>query len=69
MKSENSLYDLKLLPFTALGAKSAVLTSRDAPYEERNEDLYLSITKTNSGNLSRAGLARMSVMYGGEEIP
>ena len=50
MKSERSLYDLKLLPFSAQGSLMSVTTTRDVPFEERNDDLYLSLTKSNGGN-------------------
>ena len=51
MKSERSLYALKLLPFSAQGSLMSVTTTRDVPFEERNDDLYLSLTKSNGGNL------------------
>lgn len=69
MKSKDSLYDLSLLPFTAYGSLSAILTTRDTAFEERNDDLYLSLTKTNSGNLERSSLARFSVLHDKAEIP
>ena len=42
MKSKHSLYDLKLLPFSAQGSLSSITTTHDVPYEQRNDDLYLS---------------------------
>ena len=69
MKSERSLYDLKLLPFSAQGSLMSVTTTRDVPFEERNDDLYLSLTKSNGGNLERSSLARISLTYDGKEVP
>lgn len=69
MKSKESLYDLRLLPFSAPNSLLAILTSRDQPYEERNDDLYLSLTKTTGGHLERSSLARISLLYEGEEVP
>ena len=69
MKSKHSLYDLKLLPFSAQGSLSSITTTRDVPYEQRNDDLYLSLTKSNGGNLTRSGLARISLLHDGKEVP
>lgn len=69
MKSERSLYDLKLLPFSAQGSLMSVMTTRDVPYEQRNDDLYLSLTKSNGGNLARSSLARISLIQDGKEVP
>lgn len=69
MKSERSLYDLKLLPFSAQGSLMSITTTRDVPFEERNDDLYLSLTKSNGGDLERSSLARISLTRDGEEVP